>query len=302
MPTRRPEAPAAGAPAESGSAAKSPKVDRPEVGAPASGRHGNWLPFIAALVATLAVLFLAKNSIAKAAIESAARLTTGLTLRLSRLELSLGRTTVGVSDLRLHNPSGFPDPLMADLPEIFVDYNLTDLARGKVHLSEVRFHVREFAVIRNAAGELNINKLKAVQTQKPSAPQKAREPEAPKKAPEIQLDRFALRIDRVVFKDYSWGAEPRVLEFPIGLNEEFRNIRDPNQMVLIVISRVMMSTPIAALTSFDVASVKAGASEALATSHRLAGVLTDNLAAKASSLKEKLKLSFLEGGDSQQSK
>lgn len=304
----------------------------------ASGAKSQWTPFLLALAATLVLLFLAKGWIAKGLIENSARLATGLTLRMRRLDLSLARTTVGATDLALHNPSGFPDPVMVRLPEIFVDYNLGEVLAGKVHLTDVRFHLAEFAVVRNAKGELNVNALRPVQAQRRREPRKAPRPSRAKAPPKVEIDRFSLRIDRVVFKDYARGGTPVVKVFPIHLNERFTNLHDVNQIVLLVVARVMMSTPVAALTNFDAAAVKAGVSDALASSKRIAAEaaaqasvalrasaadaedaledasrsletgadraaqeaksLAENLKSQASVLKEKLNLAFGEGNES----
>ena len=51
---------------------------------------------------------------------------------------------------------------MVDLSEIYVDYNLGAIMGGKVHFEEVRLHLKEFVDVKNEAGELNLNSLRAV--------------------------------------------------------------------------------------------------------------------------------------------
>jgi len=228
------------------------------------------------LVGSIVVLFLAKNVIAKVAVESGAKLVTGLKLEMESLKINLFDTSLGVNNLRLHNPKGYQDKVMVNLPEFYVDYTLSDILKGNIHLPELRLNLEEILIVKNADGSLNIDSLTALQKSKEGTAQK--KPEAPKaakkekgKAPQIQLDRFTLHIGQVVYKDYSKkGGEPSVKTFKVNLNEEFRDITNPYSLVSIIVVKVMMSTPLAALTNFDVAGLSSGVTDALASSTELA--------------------------------
>lgn len=225
-----------------------------------------------ALLIIFAVLAVAKNMIAKGAVENGVQLLTGLQLKMKDLDVSLIRTDVGIKGLKLFNPDRFPEKLMVDMPEIYVDYDLQKLIKGKIHLPEVRIHLDQFVVVRSDKGELNLNALTSLQGQGAQG-QKAGEAKPAEKAamPEIQIDLFSLRIGKVIYKDYSGGGEPSVKEFTVGINEQYRNITDPNHLVRLIVLKTMLNTPLATLSGFDLSGLSAGMSDVLASSTQIAG-------------------------------
>ena len=50
---------------------------------------------------------------------------------MAKFDLSFLKTYVGIEDMRLFNPRGYPDKVMLDMPEIFVNFSLADLFKGK---------------------------------------------------------------------------------------------------------------------------------------------------------------------------
>ena len=128
------------------------------------------LNLILAVVILAAVLFFAKNAIAKVLIEKGVETVTGLPLKMQGIDLNFTGQFVEIDDLKLYNPAGFPQEPMVSIPEIYVSYDLNALLKGKIHLPELRFALEEFDVVRNEKGELNLDKLKAIAAQKPAQP------------------------------------------------------------------------------------------------------------------------------------
>jgi|GEM_PF-213185 len=221
--------------------------------------------------AVIVLLALAKNVIDKIAIENGVGFVTGLPLKMSKFDLSLLKSRVEIRDMKLKNPHGFPTDVLLDMPEIYVDYNLSDITKGKIHLEEIRIDLKEFVLVKNADGQLNINQIKAVQKGKQPAAKPAAKPAGEKTpVPKIQIDSMQLKLGEAVFKDYTGGGEPKVVRFPININERYTNITDPSQLVSLIVVKVMMSTPLAALSNFDLGALQNNVSGALASSEKLA--------------------------------
>ena len=216
-------------------------------------------------------LSLAKDLIAKTAVESGVGFMTGLKLNMRHFSFSLMNTSLQIRDLKLFNPRGYPDKMMVSMPEIYVNYELRPLFQSKVHLEEVRIYLKEFVVEKNAKGELNLDALKAVESQKREATAKPKEPKTPKsKAPQIKVDTLKLKIEKVIYKDYSRGAKPFVQEFNMNLNEAYSNITNPYGIVSLIVVKVLMNTSIARLTNFDIGSLQSSVSDTLASSQKIA--------------------------------
>ncbi|HPN73053.1 MAG TPA: hypothetical protein PKZ41_03555, partial [Candidatus Omnitrophota bacterium] len=187
------------------------------------------------------------------------------------LDIGIISTLVGIEDLKLFNPAGFEDKLMLDMPEIYVDYDLPAILGGKIHLNDVRLEMKEFYVVKNAKGELNLNSLNVVKQQK------AAEPAAGEKGkmPEMQIDSLTLKIGKVVYKDYSKGGAPQVQEFNIGLDEKYSDINDPQELVSLIVVKALANTTIAKLANFDVKGLQSSIGDTLASAQKIVGTAQD---------------------------
>jgi len=210
-------------------------------------------PIIGILVAIIIVFAVGKNIIIKTAVQGGVKATTGLSLNIQSLNLSLLKSSLGIKQMRLNNPKGFEDKTMVSIPEIFVDYNLGDIVKGNIHLEEMRLNLEEFTVIKNKEGDLNLDALKPVKEGKA-----AEKGEAPKedsgekgKAPKIQIDKLSLKVGKVIYKDYSGGGEPTIKEFNVNINQSYNNITDPKALVSLIVTKALMSTTIGNLVNID---------------------------------------------------
>jgi uncharacterized protein involved in outer membrane biogenesis len=272
------------------------------------------------LIALIVVVALTKNTIAKIGVEKGVEAVTGLKMKISSLNIGVINTLVGINDMKLYNPKGYEDPVMLDMEEIYVDYDLPAILKGTIHLPEMRLALKEFIVVKNEEGELNLNALKVVKEEKARDKQApAKETKKQGKAPDIQIDKLRLKVGKVIYKDYSKGGSPAVKEFNINIDEEFTGINDPNKLVSLIVVKALMSTPIASLTNFDLGGLESTVSETLAGAQEVTKQLvstagktlssttketqavvketTDVLKSTANDLKESLKIPFGRGSE-----
>jgi len=219
------------------------------------------------IILVIAVVALGKDMIIKAAVEKGAEVVTGLKLNIASLKVGVLRTIVDIRSLKLFNPVGFKDALMIDMPQIYVDYDFPALLKGKVHLLKARLDLKEFIVVKNEKGELNLDSLKVVQAQKEG---KKPEDKSSGKLPEIRIDSLELKIGKVVYKDYSGGGEPSVREFNVNLDEKYSNITDPYALASLIIVKALTNTTIANLTNFNLQGLQGTVGDVLKTAQNIA--------------------------------
>jgi uncharacterized protein involved in outer membrane biogenesis len=238
-------------------------------------------------VSALVGVMVAKNLVAKAAVTSGVKLITGLPLGIRSMDVGILNTAVGIRGLRLHHPSGFPDKVMVDMPEIFVDYDLGAFLRGKVHLEEVRLDLKEFMVVKDAQGRLNLDSLRVVQESK--AQQQGKPSAKAGKAPQIRIDELRLKVGTVIYKDYSGGGAPRVQEFAVNIDQHYQGITNPYALGGIIVSQTLAKTTIARLTGFDVGPLQSMVSQQLEQARQAVGQAAKQFkASTADSLKKVL--------------
>jgi hypothetical protein len=220
----------------------------------------------AIVFAILIALFIGKNMIIKTSVTTGVKAMTGLKLSIGSMNVGVFKSLMGINELKLHNPQGFEDDLMIDLPEIYVDYNLGAFMGGKAHLEEVRLNLKEFIVVKNANGQLNLDSLRVVQSAedekgKEEGTEKGDDEKEKTKMPDIQIDLLELKIDRVIYKDYSKGTSPKVKEFNVNIDERYENITDPQSFVRLIIVKALKNTTIASLANFDIGKLQKGLTE-----------------------------------------
>lgn len=220
-------------------------------------------PLVVVLAMAVAGLYLAKDAVARAACAGAVKAITGLQLEIARMHVGLAETKVGIEGMRLYNPRGFSERVMADIPELVVDYRLGAFLQGKIHLEEARLHLRELVVEKNPHGELNLNALRTVKAQQEEgAAPTGRPSRERRRLPPLHIDRLRLQIGRVVYKDYS-QTPPQITAYEVNLKEEYKNITDPSSLVSVIVVRALAKTAVARLANFDVGLLKGEASEVL---------------------------------------
>jgi uncharacterized protein involved in outer membrane biogenesis len=224
-----------------------------------------FLTVVALIVVGLSV---AKNIIAKTAVSAGVKAMTGLKLSMDSMNVGIIRTLVGITGLKLHNPAGFPGKLMMDMPEIYVDYDLGAFLKKEVHLEEVRLDLKEFVVVKNRDGKLNLDALKVVKDKKSGTAPKAATTGAA--MPGFAIDVLELKIGRVIYKDYSQGTPPKVQSFNVNINERYENITNPYTFASLIIFKALMKTSIARLANFDLGPLQQGLGETLGEASRIA--------------------------------
>ena len=212
-----------------------------------------------------------KDVITPAIVENGVKMVTGLPIKIDKINISLVRTTLDIEGLKLYNQPGFEDKVMFDMPRIYVDYDLPALLREDIYLTELRVNLKELIVVKNAKGELNLDSLKVVQQMQSDKKKEA----IAKGDKEFQIDSLELIIGKVVFKDYSKGGKPLVLEFTINMDEKFKNINSPNKVVNLIIVKALMNTTIAKLTNFDLKGLSNQIGDVLGTAQKVVGSASD---------------------------
>lgn len=223
--------------------------------------------FLVFIVVLVAILVLARNVIAKTAVTVGVQKVTGLNLDIGKFDLGLD-SSLDIEDLKLANPKGFEEETMVDLPKVAVAVDLPAILKGKVHVKNINLHLREFQVIRNKDGVLNLDALKPVEQAKEG---KVEEPTQEKKKTDLQIDHIKLRIEKVVFRDYSKPITIKK-DFNVNIDQEWNDVTDPQQLVRAIVRTALKNTTIGALADINLDSLKGVGSAALDQGKK---VLTD---------------------------
>lgn len=209
------------------------------------------------LLVVLGLLLLFRNFLVKVALEQGVRVATGLTLQVEAVDIPLTRTAFGVRGVKLFNPPAFADPVMLDVPEVYVAYDLPAILKKDLHFQEVRLHLEHLTVVRGKDGVLNLEAFKKFQPAggESAPPSEGALPSKKSPPPALHIDLLVLKAGRVSFKDYSKAAKVEVREFDLNLDERMENIRDTNALVQMVILRTLSKTDLGQVLGPDLQAV-----------------------------------------------
>jgi uncharacterized protein involved in outer membrane biogenesis len=216
----------------------------------------------------LAGLYMFRDSLLKVAVERGMEHVTGLDMTVGSLKTDIKNTNIAMSNLLMHNPKDFKDRIMVDMPHIYADYNLRALIDSDLHIYDMKIEIKEFSVVKNKDGKLNLDYLKPIQDMADQAKAKAK-PQAD--APDFRIDKLELKIGRVYYKDYSSGIMPHVLQFDLNIDEKFSNITNADTIVNLIVFKAIMNTTIGSLIRLDIKGLQNNISNTFSTAQHVAG-------------------------------
>lgn len=115
------------------------------------------LGFLAVAFVLALALFLGRNILVRTIMVKGAEKVCGLKIDVAKVDISLPR--VAILGLKVYNPAGFADPVLADIPEVSMSFDLPAFFKNKIYLGNLTLDVRELHVILNEQGKLNVNSL-----------------------------------------------------------------------------------------------------------------------------------------------
>lgn len=208
--------------------------------------------FLGILIVGGIFLGMVKDALLKRVLETAASRASGMRLAVGSFKAGIVNPVIRVLDIRLSNPRGYSEKDMLVMPEVYVSYDLAALARGKIHIKDMRIVLDDFVVEKDASGRVNFESLKKELDRRAEV---VMAKPAPGQKPDMVIDHLVLRIGRVIFKDGTKaGSLPYV--FDINLNEEYYNVTDPKALATLVIMRSLMASGVYRLANISPAEIQ----------------------------------------------
>jgi hypothetical protein len=181
---------------------------------------------------SLAGITVFKNLIIKSAVTTVASRITGAPVRIDGFSLNILNSTIHIAGFKIYNPSGFPKGMLVSCPKIKVIYDRAALFKQKCHFLLVEIELKEMGLAKNKEGKLNVDSLKIAQESKSSPP-----------IP-MQIDLLTLSIGKIVYKDYTIGAEPGVRVYDVNRHKSYKGIPTAEQLALLVLAEPMKAAGI----------------------------------------------------------
>ena len=202
--------------------------------------------FILILAISVFILFVLKDVLIKASIESAVSYKTGLRIEIGELKTSFSKGFIRIKDMFILNPKGYDDRIMAELPEVSIDYDLPAILKRKIHLQNIKINLKELTIVKEKSGRKNLDHIKNLKKKKT---EKQKEKDSGSLG--MQIDNLYLKMGKVTYKDYSSGGKPTITEFDININARYKNLKNTDAIMRLIIAKAVISTTLGALTDFE---------------------------------------------------
>jgi len=202
--------------------------------------------FVLILAIAVFILFALKDIIIKTSIESAVSYKTGLRIEIGELKTSFSKSFISIKDMFILNPKGFNDRIMAELPEVYIDYDLPAILKKKIHLRNIKINLKELTIVKEKGDRKNLDHIKSLKKEKTE-----RQKEKDSGSPGLQIDNLYLKMGRVIYKDYSSGEKPAITEYNININARYKNLKNTDAIMRLIIAKAMISTTLGTLPDFD---------------------------------------------------
>ncbi|GEM_PF-2348772 len=168
---------------------------------------------------------------------------TGLPVTIERAHVNLIGTEFGVYGVKIKNPEGFSDQLLASLPEIYVDFDFSQFfADGKLHFEVIRLNLEELSIVRNEQGVTNLATLKTLKKDKKEAAAKPGMEAKPVVKRRFLIDELVITIRNVKYSDQSLPV-PINRTIDLKINQEvFRGVTNLGDIIRIILRKVIYDT------------------------------------------------------------
>lgn len=216
---------------------------------------------IAIILGSILMLIIFKNVFIKFLVISKVKEITGVKVEMKYIDAGIFKNSFEIRGLKLYNPKGFLDNLMADIPEVYVSYDLWSFFKRGIHLENVKINIKELIVVRNNKEELN---LAAFKSNKAKAEESSNKEEKvviyDKKSKNwgFRIDNLDLKVGDVIYKDYSRGGEVLVQKFTIDLDEQYENVDEPATLAINIVARILLNTTISELANLNISAYADG--------------------------------------------
>lgn len=187
-----------------------------------------WFVYFCLLVlAGIVVLILCKDTIIRNLTERRIIKQTGMYVRIDHLHVGFTEPVISMEGLKLYNRPEFGGGLLLHMPDLLLEYDPDALRSGELHLTQFRLDLQELNIVRNAAGQTNLNDFieQAGKEGRKSLSRKL----PTKDFGFTGIDELNLSLGRIRYKDL--GNPRRNREAYFGLkNLEIKNIRNEDDL------------------------------------------------------------------------
>lgn len=196
------------------------------------------------IVIALVVLGIAKDQIIKTTVTLTVSKIVGAPVEMDGLRVSLLKQSAEITGFRIFNPEGFSKATLIDIGKIRVALDAGALLKGKLHLRNAEFTLKEMTLETNKEGKLNVDALKVAKQPPAKGKEKEKEPARPAKQMPLEIDELRLGIGKLVMKDYSVPGIPAIKVNEINIDKTYKNITSAQQLVALILSEPMKAAGI----------------------------------------------------------
>jgi len=196
-----------------------------------------------AVLISLSVIFL---KFQKFILESAIAHELGTRVTIGEIAFDLdkeGRSLL-MKEFVVYNPPGFDQAqALSYLPEITAWYDLKTLIKdNKLHVKRLNVNMKMLNVVKNKDGAMNVNALRFSLEKFDMLP--------------MELDELLLKVDSVVFKDYTKGKKPTVQAYNVNIKaKSFEDIPSVDATVNKIVMEALSKTAIEGFGIFGVVAI-----------------------------------------------
>jgi|GEM_PF-2102375 len=168
--------------------------------------------FTAALTLFVFGLFLFHQPIIEAGVHHQIEVGTGMKAELQHFNFNLRGGEFWINNLKVRNPEGYSDEIMFDLPRVYVKQAPRYFFHSARGVDQVTMHFKRVYLIKNERGELNVRAM--------------RKDSGVLEKMNFFVRKLDIKLDEVVYKDYTVGKVPVVHILDAGVREVLLEVRD----------------------------------------------------------------------------
>jgi hypothetical protein len=174
--------------------------------------------------------------IARKAVETYFTQVTGFPLQIHSVHVSPLLSRFEANGVRLLNPPGFPPTTFAEIPRVYIDYEVGSLLGRRKHITWMDLHIEHLVIVKNSDGRYNCSELRGSSSTNTLAASR-----------HFHIDALHLQVDSITIRDYT-GPKLKERTRKLRVNEMLFDVNQDtpvNHLVLLAVLRNVRFTDVA---------------------------------------------------------
>jgi len=185
---------------------------------------------IAVIIVIFLIVFFAFEHIVLVAIaKNGIKRVVDLKTHMSKIAVQPLKGILTVKGMEIYNPPGYQIRSIAEISRVLLDFKIETFFEPGAFFDKIEVNIEKINIIKNKDGVVNLSKMSALTPRENGSP------------PPFRVDKYHIKIGKIYYTDRTREEKDQVREIELGVDEEYKNLKDPGNLAKIIAYKVFFN-------------------------------------------------------------